>query len=220
MPHVLNICFHGIGTPKRALEPGEDIYWVDVDRFESILDEVAQWPSIRISFDDSNASDIEIGLPALLKRNLRADFFVIAGRLGEPGSLSEADVLQLREAGMKIGSHGMSHVSWRGMDAATRHAELVAARDRLASLLGTPVAEAACPRGQYDRGTLQALRHNGYSRVFTSDRRPANEQAWLQPRYSVRSHDTAESMRAEVLAGPGVAAKLRGTAVGLVKRWR
>jgi peptidoglycan/xylan/chitin deacetylase (PgdA/CDA1 family) len=217
---MLNICFHGVGTPKRALEPGEDIYWVDVERFNTILDEVATWPSTRLSFDDSNASDIEIALPALLKRNLRADFFVIAGRLGLPGSLSEADVVELRQHGMGIGSHGMSHVSWRRMDAPTRHAEMVAAREILSTVLGAPVDEAACPRGQYDRGALKALRHNGYTRVFTSDRRPANPSSWLQPRYSVRSHDTAESMRAEVLPGPGLAGMVRGSAVGLVKRWR
>ena len=25
---ILNLCFHGIGTPKRALEPDEELYWV------------------------------------------------------------------------------------------------------------------------------------------------------------------------------------------------
>ncbi len=217
---MLNVCFHGVGEPQRELEPGEAIYWVDTDRFLRILDEVAQWPAARLSFDDSNASDIEIALPALLERQLRADFFIIAGRLGTPGSLAESDVLELDRHGMGIGSHGMHHISWRGMDSATSEAELGAARDRLAALVGKPVDTAACPRGQYDRSALQALRRHGYSRVFTSDRRPARESQWLQPRYSVRSHDTVESMRAEVLAGPSLARQLRGSAVGLVKRWR
>jgi peptidoglycan/xylan/chitin deacetylase (PgdA/CDA1 family) len=114
----------------------------------------------------------------------------------------------------------MSHVSWRGMDGATTHAELVAARDILTSVVGAPVEQAACPRGQYDRRALNSLRRNGYTRVFTSDRRPAKESSWLQPRYSVRSHDTAEAMRSEVLADPGLARTLRANAVGLVKRWR
>ena len=217
---MLNVCFHGVGEPKRELEPGEAVYWVETDRFLRILDEVAQWPAVRLSFDDSNASDVEIALPALLERKLTADFFVIAGRLDTPGSLSEADVLELDRLGMGIGSHGMHHISWRGMSEATCQAELGAARDRLASLLGKPVDTAACPRGQYDRGTLRALRRHGYSQVFTSDRRPAREDRWLQPRYSVRSHDTVDTMRAEVLAGPGPARRLRGVAVGLVKRWR
>ncbi len=42
---VLNIRFHGIGTPRRELEPGEDVYWVDADRYPLILDEIATWPS-------------------------------------------------------------------------------------------------------------------------------------------------------------------------------
>ena len=69
---LLNICFHGIGTPGRALEPGEDRYWITSDEFHRILDEIATWPSTRISFDDGNASDLEIGLPALVERGLTA----------------------------------------------------------------------------------------------------------------------------------------------------
>ena len=47
---------------------------------------------MRISFDDGNASDLEIGLPALLERGLTATFFVLAGRLGRPGSLDADEV--------------------------------------------------------------------------------------------------------------------------------
>ena len=55
---VLNICFHGIGTPQRQLQPGEDAYWVDTERCPRILDEITTWPSVRISFHDANASDV------------------------------------------------------------------------------------------------------------------------------------------------------------------
>ena len=33
----VNILFHGIGTPRRELEPGEDAYWVGRDQFEALL---------------------------------------------------------------------------------------------------------------------------------------------------------------------------------------
>jgi len=135
--HVLNVCFHGVGTPQRELEAGEGTYWVSTDRLRSILDELAGWPAVRISFDDGNASDAEIALPALAERDLRADFFVVAGRLGEPGSLDEHGVRELRRHGMGIGSHGMRHRSWRGMDPATRDSELVAAREKIAAAVST-----------------------------------------------------------------------------------
>ncbi len=217
---VLNVCFHGIGTPQRELEPGEDRYWIGEDLFNAVLDEVRTWPAVRISFDDGNASDVEIGLPALLRRNLRADFFVLAARLDTQGSLDEAAVRHLHDSGMRVGSHGMRHRSWRGMDPATRHDELVAARDRLAAVVGADVDTAACPLGRYDRELLGRLRRLGYTRVFTSDRRRARAGAWLQPRYSVRCDDTPDSLRAEALVGPGALSRLRLEAVGVAKRLR
>jgi peptidoglycan/xylan/chitin deacetylase (PgdA/CDA1 family) len=217
---VINICFHGIGTPQRELEPGEDRYWVSEDLFHAVLDEVRTWPAVRISFDDGNTSDLEIGLPALLERGLTADFFVLAARLDAAGSLDEKAVRQLHENGMGIGSHGMWHRPWRGMDPATSDAALVQARDRLAAVIGTGVDTAACPLGRYDRELLTRMRRLGYTRVFTSDRRRARADSWLQPRYSVRRDDTPGSLRAEALVGPGLLSRLKLAAVGTVKRLR
>ncbi|MFI7544404.1 polysaccharide deacetylase family protein [Actinoplanes sp. NPDC049599] len=217
---VINICFHGIGTPQRELEPGEDRYWVSEELFLAVLDEVREWPAVRLSFDDGNTSDVEIGLPALLARGLTADFFVLAARLESAGSLDEKAVRQLHDSGMGIGSHGMWHRPWRGMDPATSDAELVQARDRLAAVVGTGVDTAACPLGRYDRRLLGRMRQLGYTRVFTSDRRRARAGSWLQPRYSVRRDDTPGSLRAEALVGPGPLSRLKLEAVGTVKRLR
>jgi hypothetical protein len=105
------------------------------------------------------------------------------------------------------------------MDAATEREELVTARERIAALAGD-VDEAACPLGRYDRTLLSALRRLGYRRVFTSDRRPARRDAWLQPRFSVRSDDTAATVRAAALTAPPLKSRVRSSAVGFVKRWR
>ena len=217
---VLNICFHGVGTPQRELEPGEDVYWVDVDRYLRILDEIVTWPSVRISFDDANASDVEIGLPALVERGLSAQFFLLAGRLGQPGSLAVDDVRELVDRGMAIGTHGMSHQPWLKMNPATRETELVEARRRIEDAAGVTVTEAACPLGRYDRRLLSDLRRLRYHRVYTSDRQAARPDSWLQPRFSVRRDDTAESLRAALLSCPSLGRRARHTVVGLVKRLR
>ena len=216
---VLNICFHGIGPPGRKLDPGEDLYWVDADRYLRILDEIATWPAVRISFDDGNASDTQIGLPALVERGLSAQFFPLAGRLGLPGSLAADDIRELVTHGMTIGTHGMSHRSWRKMDPPTRETELISARLRLEEFVGSAVTDAACPRGRYDRVLLSDLRRLGYRRVYTSDRRPARREAWLQPRFSVRCQDTPETLRATMLSRSALA-RVRLNAIGLAKRIR
>lgn len=217
---VVNLCFHGIGTPQRTLEPGEDAYWIGTDLYRSVLDEVADDPRVRISFDDGNTSDIEIGLPGLTERGLEATFFVLAGRLGEPGSLSANEVRELVSQGMRIGSHGMDHRPWRGLDDAALERELVEARLLLREAAGTPVDEAALPLGRYDRGLLQRVRRAGYSRVHTSDRRWARRDGWLQPRFSLRHGDTVESVRQQILTRASAVHRLQRTAVVTAKRLR
>ena len=194
-------------------------YWVTPDAYLRILDEVTTWPATFLSFDDGNASDAELGLPALQERGLTATFFVLAGRIDQPGSLSTPQLVALADAGMTIGSHGMDHVSWRGMTPSVRRRELVQAREVIAGIVG-PVTEAALPRGQYDRTTLHHLRRLGYTAVHTSDRRPARDGAWLQPRFSVTHDDTPATLAAAALLPRPVRERAVLELKGVLKRWR
>ena len=219
-PRRINVCFHGIGQPQRTLEPGEDRYWITKDSFRRILDVLAERPEVHISFDDSNDSDLVHALPELVDRGLRATYFVLAGRFGAAGSLDEDDVRELAGHGMSIGSHGMDHRSWRGMDADAADREFVEARERIGAVIGRPITEAAVPRGQYDRTALRRLRESGYEHVHTSDRRHASAGAWLQPRFSVVDTDTVETVRRNVLAPQPTLRRVERAAVGVIKRLR
>ena len=178
------IILHGIGTPQRVLEPGEDVFWMSRDRFCQVLDRiVAMGPDApQITFDDGNASDVDIALPELTRRGLTATFFLLSARLGQPGCLKQVDVTALAEAGHRIGLHGADHVDWRGLDAAARAREFVAARDSLSALAGHPVDQAAAPFGLYDRQTLQDLRQLGLAALYTSDRGLAGTADFIRPR--------------------------------------
>jgi peptidoglycan/xylan/chitin deacetylase (PgdA/CDA1 family) len=219
--HDINLSFHGVGTPPGPpREPGEHEYWVDRDAFLSLLDEVRGRDDVRLSFDDGNASDVEVALPALVERGMTADFFVVAGRLGTPGNLDAAGVRALLAAGMRIGTHGMDHRSWRGLDDDELAVELVEARHAIAEAAGSAVVAAALPLGQYDRTVLAALRKHDYQVVYSSDARRARAGAWFQPRYSVRAGDTPRTVQDTVLAPPRAHERLWGHLAGIAKRWR
>lgn len=194
-PRVVNLCFHGIGTPQRPLEAGEAPYWVTVDLFEEVLDLAAEDPTIRLSFDDGNASDAEIALPALTERRLTATVFPLAGRLDTPGSLGRDALRAMRSSGIAIGSHGMNHVPWDRLASRQIDDELVRARELIAEAIDAPIDEAALPLGRYGRRTLGLLRHAGYVRVYSSDRRHADPGSWFQPRYSIRGSDSIDDVR-------------------------
>jgi peptidoglycan/xylan/chitin deacetylase (PgdA/CDA1 family) len=218
---IINLSFHGVGTPLGpAREPGEHAYWVGRDTFLSLLDEVEGRDDVRLSFDDGNASDVEAALPALIERGMTADFFVLAGRFGTRGNVDVDGVRALRAAGMRVGTHGMDHRSWRGLDDDDLATELVAARSAIAEAAGSAVDAAALPLGQYDRTILAALRRLDYRVVYSSDARRARAGAWFQPRYSVRADDTVHSVRETVLAPPRAHERLRGRLAGTAKRWR
>lgn len=197
----VGLIFHGISTPARALEPGEAPYWISTDQFASVLDQICAMPEpdkIRISFDDGNLSDLEIGLPLLLERGLRADFFVLTGRIGKPGSLDIGDILALQTAGMVIGSHGINHLKWSSLDQTALRAEVVDSRQVLEDICGKPLHSAAIPFGAYNAGVLRALRRAGYTSVYSSDGGTMEFDAFLRPRSSVRT-DMSQSETQDIL---------------------
>lgn len=216
---TVNICFHGIGECRIEREDGESRYWMPTDVFYGVLDAVAEMPGVVLSFDDGNRSDVDVALPALTERGLRATFFALAGRLDDPASLDASDLRALRAAGMGVGSHGWDHVPWRGLSADDARREFVDARAALAEASAGEIGEAAFPLGRYDRTALQRLRKAGYRAVYTSDRFPFREREWMRARYSVTSSDTVASVRAYARGRFG-ASELRGVAASTVKRLR
>ncbi|MFF3442160.1 polysaccharide deacetylase family protein [Streptosporangium sp. NPDC002721] len=220
MRSVVNLTVHGIGATNRELDPGEDLTWVGVEQFERVLDAVAGRRDVRITFDDGNASDVEIALPRLLDRGLTAEFFVLAGLLGEPGRLDEEGVRELVAAGMSVGSHGWAHRDWRRMDTEQSAREITGACRALAELTGRPVSRVAIPFGSYDRHVLAGLRRAGVTRAYTSDGGGARPGSWLQPRNSLR-HDLDAGWTAHVLDGrPSPVLRARRLAARAVKRTR
>lgn len=185
---VVNLTFHGIGEQTRPLASGEADVWLGADVFERILDTVAPRDDVRLFFDDGNRSDVDVAVPALVARGLSATFGLVAGRLGEPGFLTVEDVRGLRELGMSVASHGMSHKAWRGLSDAELREEIVDSRGLIEEVAGGRVTHAVCPFGSYDRRVLARLRAAGFERVFTSDGGAASADAWLQPRTSLLSH--------------------------------
>jgi peptidoglycan/xylan/chitin deacetylase (PgdA/CDA1 family) len=217
---VIGISFHGIGAPHPGVGPEDQDYFITPDFFLALLDEVAGRPEVELSFDDGYISDLEVALPALVERSLSARFFPVAGRFGESGFVDAADVKALAAAGMPIGSHGMRHRSWRTLDTDSAHEELSVARSIIASAAEQTITTAACPFGAYDRQVLRELRRCGYTKVFTSDRRRAQADAWLQPRYGLTRHDTLETVRTGILAPPPIRDRVYRAASARVKAWR
>ncbi len=197
----LILTFHGLGDriPPDATAAERKV-WVPVEWFDAIVGALPN-RGVTLAFDDGNASDAEHALEVLRRRGRTARFFVLAERVGSPGYLSESQLGELHEAGMKIGSHGLRHRDWRRLDEGDLREELVGSRRTLEELLDVEVDEAACPFGSYDRRVLGGLREAGYRKVYNSDGGGARVGAWLSPRNTVHRGQPLEHWLA--LAGGG-----------------
>jgi peptidoglycan/xylan/chitin deacetylase (PgdA/CDA1 family) len=216
---VVNLTVHGIGTPPRDVDPDEAATWVSIEQFERVLDAVVGRPDVQLTVDDGNASDVEIALPRLRDRGLVAEFFVLAGLLGEPGRLDHDGVRELLRSGMSIGSHGWAHRDWRRLDSHQAMEEIVEANQVLDELTGQRVSRVAVPFGSYDRHVLRRLRQAKVTRVYTSDGGRARPGSWLQPRNSLR-RDLDAGWIGRVLSAPPLPARARKLAARTVKRLR
>ena len=140
MPAQLILEFHGIGSPHGGVtDKNEPMYWLSRETFVSLLQAIVVTREgsdlpVAITFDDGNESDALIALPELAKRNLKAIFFVVGGRIGMPHYLDRAALRDLVSAGMEIGSNGMHHCDWRKLDSMTLHVEVHDARRRIEDL--------------------------------------------------------------------------------------
>lgn len=222
LANSLYLTFHGIGEPVVPLAEGEGRYFVTRECFRqtvACLDALEKNSGIKahLTFDDGNLSDYDVGFPTLLDHGRKAIFFVLAGRIGQEGYLSAAQIREMAQAGMTIGTHGRDHVDWRTLDADGRKREFVDARKAIEDTAGQAVTLAAIPFGRFDRTVLRHLRQEGYERAFTSSQGLALESAWFCPRKSPTA-DFNPQTDLEPLATPG--AKVRGLAYAIARKLR
>jgi peptidoglycan/xylan/chitin deacetylase (PgdA/CDA1 family) len=215
---ILNL--HGIGRPRRQLAASEQRVWIDEPFFHAILDFAGTRNDVELTFDDANESDFTIALPALQARALKARFFIVAGRVGQPAFLSRSQLQALLAAGMEIGSHGMRHRPWAGLDKKELREELVEAKELLEQWTGVQVDKASCPFGSYNRRVVGELLGAGYKNMYTSDGGPVANGSFILPRISVYRTVCLESIKAMVHEQPNCAHRIWRGAKLLAKRWR
>jgi peptidoglycan/xylan/chitin deacetylase (PgdA/CDA1 family) len=142
---------------------------------------LARLRHVRATFDDAfrNAASI---FPALRRMGVPIQIFVCTGyaREGAPLTIPEFagdDLEQLRtmtwedlrahaDAGIAIGSHGVTHAHLTRLGDDELRLELVESRQQLEEELGRPCTELAYPYGEHDERVRAAARAAGYERAY------------------------------------------------------
>ena len=175
---------------------------------------------VALTFDDGCATDLLVAAPLLASMGIRATSYVTTGFLGRRGFLTAATVRELADAGIEIGSHGMTHRFLPDLSDAELHEEVRASRERLEHMVGRPVDHFSCPGGRFDNRVAASVRAASYRSMATSriGRFQVGADAFAIPRVVVTER-TSVSEVVDIARGRGlVGPRLRASLLDATKR--
>ena len=145
--------------------------------------------AVVLSFDDGYAAFIQEALPVLRRYGFPAVLYAISQYLGKradwfakepnrpvPRLLSGAQLREIRQAGIRIGSHSAHHVRLGEVDDRTKWRELADSKAALEDLLGEAVPHLCYPFGSFDQTVLQMAQEIGYRSALTCLRGAATRE--------------------------------------------
>jgi peptidoglycan/xylan/chitin deacetylase (PgdA/CDA1 family) len=141
--------------------------------------------AVVLTFDDGYENFYTHAFPVLARHRYGAIVYVLSGLIGQtarwyardgrdpPRLLGRDQIVELRRAGIEIGSHGVSHLKLAETESEQVREELVRSKSELEDLLGEEVRHFCYPYGSHNAAVVEAARAAGYATAVTNVRRAA-----------------------------------------------
>ncbi len=179
------LAYHSIGKVPHD-EVGAERYCVPVEEFRKQMEYVVgvtrsqghKVTSIGITFDDGDITNYKNAFPVLNEFGLKAYFFIIGSKINSFGYMTWDKIKELKDAGMIIGSHGMTHRILIGLNDDELDYELSMSKDLLEDNLGISVDSFSIPRGFHNGKIIKKAKYLGYNTIFTSGNRISIKADW------------------------------------------
>lgn len=123
---------------------------------------------IAVSFDDGYENNYEYAFPVLQKYNATATFYIIRNAIGNDGYMNEKQIGEMVDAGMRIGSHTMSHANLTLIDENLYQRELAGSKMLLGQRFEKAIVESiSYPNGAYNDVIIRKTMEYGYKEGVT-----------------------------------------------------
>ena len=121
-----------------------------------------------ITFDDGYEDNYLSALPILERQGMRATFFVVTGKMGQPDYMNWRQAKEMGARGMEIGSHTVNHFTLNEISLKELERELLASRLMLENNVPAAAPIFANPFGETAPAVVDLLRRTGYAAACSS----------------------------------------------------
>lgn len=143
---------------------------------------------VALTFDDGYSDAYSTARPLLQERGFVATFYIVNTFVGQPGYMDVDDLRAMRDAGMEIGAHSLSHSDLTTLNNATASAEIADSRVQLAAMINAPVTSFCYPIGRFNARTRLLVQEADYISGVTTLQHDDYSDPYLLPRIRIHGN--------------------------------
>jgi len=154
---------------QEILERG--YHTISPDDLLAALNTGARLPSkpVLITFDDGYRGQYTYAYPSLVKRNLRATFFVMSTYTSYSGYMTPAMMKEMESSGlMTLASHTRNHAALTKISSTAQMSEIEGSRQDMEKMYGHPIQYFAYPYGYVNEKVKTLTTDAGYELGFST----------------------------------------------------
>ncbi|MCS6882874.1 MAG: polysaccharide deacetylase family protein [Oscillochloridaceae bacterium] len=156
--------------------------------------------AVALTFDDGYADAFTAALPILRRHGFVATFYIVSGFVGQPGYMNWGEIRALRDAGMEIGAHSISHPDLTGLGLEEIRAQVGQSGAVIAAEIGQPVLSFCYPGGRFNDTVVAVTREAGYTSATTTIQDGPQSDPFTLPRLRISGDTTLEGFQWMVAA--------------------
>ena len=198
------LMYHGVIADNSQIpperEPGAELYDVELADFKEQMQFIKDHDytvshfdvsasaegKVVLTFDDGEFNNFQNAYSILRPLNFSAYFFITVQRVGKNGYMGWEELKELRDTGMIIGSHGLTHALLTSLKEKQIEKELLESKALLERQLKINIEDFSVPRGFSNDDVIRLAKAAGYKRMFVSSRITKN--SFCIGRIPVKSH--------------------------------
>jgi peptidoglycan/xylan/chitin deacetylase (PgdA/CDA1 family) len=156
--------------------------------------------AVALTFDDGYMDAYTTVLPLLQQQGLVATFYVVTGFVGQPGYMGWPEIRALRDAGMEIGAHSLTHPDLTTLGLEDIRAQVGQSGAAIAAELGAPVRSFCYPGGRYTDTVAAVASESGYTSATTTNQDGPQDNPYTLPRLRISGGLAQDSFQGMVAA--------------------